>query len=161
MHSRMVRSAVGCGGARSKATLIGDEAGSAAVEFALLAPVLVMIVMGMIDYGSVMNQTMQVAAAAHAGAEYAIRNGWNANGIQTAVTGATTLTVSASPAPQLVTACISNGAVVTTAAPTCASGAKPGHYVVVSAQATVTPLVAWPSFVMPAAVSSQATIRIN
>jgi Flp pilus assembly protein TadG len=140
---------------------LADSRGAAAVEFALLLPVLVTLVIGMSDYGALIYQSMQVSAAAHAGALYALRNGYSAGAIQTAVVGATTLTVTASPAPQLVKACVIGGAVVVTAGSTCPSGGAPGSYVIVNAQAAVTPIVAFTAFVMPSTLSSQAMIRIQ
>jgi hypothetical protein len=105
---------------------------------------------------------MQVSAAAHAGADYALHNGWNAINVEGAVTGATTLPqVSATPAPQLTSACIVSGAVVAATGATCAGGGTPGSYVVVNAQAPFTPLVSWAAFAMPSTISAQATVRIQ
>ncbi len=140
---------------------VAGSCGSAAVEFALLLPFLVTLVLGMSDYGALIYQSMQVSASAHAGALYALRNGYNAGAIQAAVVGATSLTVTASPAPQLVQACVTSGAVVVTAGSTCPSGGAPGSYVIVNAQAAVTPVVAFTAFAMPSTLSSRATIRIQ
>ena len=146
---------------RSFGVWLADRRGSSGVEFALLLPVAVLLLIGAVDYGTLTYQTMEVSAAAHAGAEYALRNGWNASAVQTAVTGATTLTVTATPAPQLSKACVTGGVVVVTAGSTCASGGPPGNYVVVNAQASFSPLIAWSSLIMPTTISSQATIRIQ
>jgi Flp pilus assembly protein TadG len=140
---------------------IADRGGAASVEFALLLPLLVTLVVGIIDYAQLAYQSMEVAAAAQAGADYALHNGYNASGIQGAVTAATGLTVTATPAPQLATACVSGGAIVATAASTCASGGAPGSYVTVAAQATFTPILAWASFGMPSTLSAQAMVRIS
>lgn len=149
----------GCVGRVS--ALIESRRGTAAVEFAFLAPLLVTLALGTIDYGALIYQSMQVQAAAHAGADYALRNGWNSSAIQTAVISATSAPVSANPAPQLTNACIVGGVVATTTNPTCASGATAGSYVLVSAQSTVAPIVAWPSFAMPGTVSARAMVRIK
>jgi Flp pilus assembly protein TadG len=85
------------GALRDAGAAVAESRGSAAVEFALLLPFLVTLVLGMSDYGALIYQSMQVAAAAHAGALYALRNGYSAGAIQTAVAGATNLTVTASP----------------------------------------------------------------
>lgn len=138
-----------------------DRNGASGVEFALLLPTLVLLLMGVFDYGSLAYQTMQVSAAAHAGAGYALHNGWNASAIQSAVTSATPLTIVATPAPQLATACITNGAMVATNAASCTGGATPGTYVVVNAQAAFTPMVAWNGLLMPMTITAQATVRIQ
>jgi Flp pilus assembly protein TadG len=46
-------------------------AGSAAVEFAMTAPLLVLLSLGAADYGAMMAQSSSLAAYARAGAEYA------------------------------------------------------------------------------------------
>ena len=140
---------------------IQDTRGASAVEFALLLPTLVLLLMGVFDYASLSYDAMEVNAAAHAGADYALRNGWSASGVQTAVTGATSITVSATPAPTLSSACIVNGALQTTTSSTCPSGGTPGSYAIVNAQASFTPLAIWSSFVMPSTISAQAAVRLN
>jgi len=142
--------------------LLTDRRGTSGTEFALLLPMLTILLMGVFDYGSLAYDSMQVAAAAHAGADYALHNGWSASGVQTAVTGATTLPqVSATPAPQLTTACIVSGAIVATTGSTCAGGGTPGSYVVVNAQAPFTPLVSWAAFALPWTIAARATVRIQ
>jgi len=42
---------------------LADRCGAAGVEFALLLPVLVTLLIGMFDYGALAYQTMQVSAA--------------------------------------------------------------------------------------------------
>jgi Flp pilus assembly protein TadG len=144
--------------------VLDDANGAAGTEFALLLPVLIALLMGIFDYASLAYKTMQVSSAAQAGADYALFNasgGWNATNVQTAVTSATGLTVSATPAPQLEVACVTNGALVVTAASTCPSGATPGAYAVVNAQATFTPIIAWSNYVMPSTIKAQAVVRIQ
>ena len=139
-----------------------DCCGSSGVEFALLLPVLSILLMGTFDYGALAYDRMQVSAAAHAGADYAFHAGvFNAGNITSAVVGATTLTVSATPAPQSITACVTGGALVVTAGSTCPSGGTPGTYVVVNAQASFSPLVSWASFALPSTITAQATVRIS
>ena len=138
------------------------RSGAAGVEFALLLPVLVLLLMGMFDYGALAFQTMQVAAAAHAGADYALHNGWNLTAVQNAVTGATTLpSVSATPTPALSKGCITSGALVITTGSTCPSGGTPGSFAVVNAQAPFSPLVAWSALALPSTITAQAVVRIQ
>ncbi len=59
---------------RPLAALVAEPRGSAAVELALTAPFLVLLCMGIIDFGNVAYTLMQVNAAAHAGAMYAFAN---------------------------------------------------------------------------------------
>ena len=48
--------------------------GSTVIEFALLAPVLLLMVVGAIDIGTFINQKMQLQSAARAGAQFAIQS---------------------------------------------------------------------------------------
>jgi Flp pilus assembly protein TadG len=141
--------------------LVDDRRGVAGVEFALALPVLVLLLVGMFDYGALAFQTMEVSAAAHAGADYAMHNGWNSSAIQTAVTNATGLPVTASPAPQLSNGCLSGNTVVFTTGSSCSSGVTPGSYVIVNAQTPFTPLVAWSALALPTTLSAQAVVRIQ
>ena len=146
---------------RAVQRLAGDRRGVAGVEFALALPVLMLLLVGMFDYGTLAFQTMEITAAAHAGADYAMHNGWNASAIQTAVTSATSLSVTASPAPQLSNGCLSGNTVVFTTGSSCSSGGTPGSYVIVNAQTPFTPLVAWSGLTLPTTLSAQAVVRIQ
>jgi Flp pilus assembly protein TadG len=149
--------------------LLRDRCGATAVEFALLAPVLTVMLLGIVDFGNLAYAQMQVATSAQAGADYALHNGFNATAIQTAVTSATSRTVTASPAPAQVTGCVTNNVLVTTTGTSCPSGGSPGTYVVVNATSTFTPLVTfktynghrWQAFSLPTSLTAKAAIRIS
>jgi Flp pilus assembly protein TadG len=138
-----------------------DRNGAAGVEFALALPVLVLLLIGTFDYGALAFQTMQVSEAAQAGADYALHNGWNSTAIQTAVTSATGLSVTASPTPTLSSACLSGNTLVVTTGSSCTGGGTPGGYVFVYAQTTFTPLIAWSALTLPSTISAQAVVRIQ
>jgi Flp pilus assembly protein TadG len=141
--------------------LRADRRGVAAVEFALIAPALCLLVAGLIDGSRLIVQTMQVKAAAQAGADYARKNGWDAAGISNAVTSATSITVTVSPAPVQTTACVSGMTIAPTAGGACAAGGAPGNFITVAAQAPFSPIMPWPGLSQPAAVSAQAVVRLN
>lgn len=143
------------------ARLLAHRGGASGVEFALLLPALIVLMIGAVDVGTLTFQEMEVTAAAHAGAQYALRYGWNQTAIQTAVTGATPLTVTATPAPQLLKACVTGGVVTTVSGSTCSGGGSPGNYVQVNAQAAVSPLIVWSAIAMPSSLSAQAMVRIQ
>jgi Flp pilus assembly pilin Flp len=139
-----------------------DERGTAAVEFALLAPVLLMLAAGAIDVSRLIAQTMQVRAAAQAGADYALKNGvdpWDPGAIQGAVTAATPLAVTPVAAEEV--GCASGSAIVPPPGPLCAAGGTPGTFVNVDATASFTPIVPWNAIVLPAQVRGQATVRVS
>jgi Flp pilus assembly protein TadG len=65
----------------------GREAGGSLVEFALISPLLMAILFGMVDVGRWIFLDIEVTSAAHAGAQYgslSLANAGNAAAIQTA-----------------------------------------------------------------------------
>ena len=142
-----------------------QQSGASAVELALVTPVLLLLLTGAIDIGSLAWTQMQVAAAARAGASYALSRGFNVPEINSAVTSATNLTVTVSPSPTQSYGCPNAATGVTTAGVTsstnCPSGPKAGRYVTVGATATYTPLFSLPFLSDPVALSSTTTVRIS
>lgn len=67
---------------------IASERGNAAVEFAIITPVLLALLVPITDYGIYIYDQMQLNLAAQAGMEYAARNGWIPAGIQQAAINA-------------------------------------------------------------------------
>lgn len=149
------------GARRAASALVRDEGGATAVEFALLAPVLLLMLAGLVDASRLIAQSMQVKAAAQAGADYAQRHGWNAAGVEAAVVQATPLSVAAAPAPELTTACVSRLALVPATGPTCAAGGAPGRFVRVGASATFTPLFPWPGLPAAPSLTARALARVQ
>lgn len=139
-----------------------EHEGVAALELALLAPTLLLLLMGIFDFGEMTYTVMQVSAAAHAGAQYVYANGCSSTtGVSTAVTNATPLTVTANPSPVCgVYYCATNGALVaSTSGATCPSGEPSGAYATISAQAPFTPIAPWSGLIFPTTLSSSSTIR--
>ena len=143
------------------ARLARNRTGVAAVEFALCLPFLMMILMGIFDFGGLAYTYMQVNAAAHAGAQQVyFAAACNTTNISTAVTRAVSATVTASPAPSCGNKeCVTSNALVTTTGSTCPSGDSPGYYAIVNASAAVTPIAPWSSFVLPSTLTAKAVIR--
>lgn len=65
-----------------------DRKGVAALEFAVILPVLAIILMGIIDLGRAIEQSLRLEAAARAGAQYAMFAPTDLAGIANAVRGA-------------------------------------------------------------------------
>jgi Flp pilus assembly protein TadG len=83
-----------------------DERGSAAVEFALVLPLLLMLVFGIIDFGRMYNAKITLNEAAREGARSAA--------LQTAASGisrAASLTADIGPTTQAITDCTDDAAV--------------------------------------------------
>jgi Flp pilus assembly protein TadG len=147
-------------------TFVGGKDGSkgvAAVEFAFLAPLLVVMIIAMFDLASGVFRKMQVEAAAQAGAQYAIAHGFNSSAITNAVTNATNFSsIAASPAPIEYSGCPTNTGVQSIVCNlTCSDGSTPGTYVSVSSLYTYITMFPYPMIPNQFVLASQATVRIQ
>jgi Flp pilus assembly protein TadG len=137
------------------------KAGNAAVEFALIAPILASALVAMVDLGVGFYERMEVENAAQAGAQYAISKGWNPSAVVTAVTSASSLaSISAVPGPTQSCGC-PNGTTLVAAAcgSTCPGGALAGTYVTVNAQAQYATILNYPGLTSPVTLTAQAVVR--
>ena len=131
------------------------------MEFGLLAPVLCLLAAGAIDTSRLIARTMQVRAAAQAGADYALKKGWDPAGVQQAVAGTANAGITASPAPTLITRCVQGKVLSAPTGALCAAGGTPGKFANVTAQASFQPLIPLSTLVMPSAVQAQALVRVE
>jgi Flp pilus assembly protein TadG len=149
---------------RQRISLRDAEDGVSAIEFAFVAGILSMLLLGICDFGLGFWQQMQVANAARAGAEFAVKNGYNTTNIQTTVTNATNLPgVQASPAPSSTCGCpdAATGVTAMSCGASCPNGGTTGTFVTVSAQVSYRTLFAWPGISNPMTLASSATVRLN
>jgi Flp pilus assembly protein TadG len=135
----------------------------AAIEFAVIAPVLVLMMITSLDLGVGIYRKMQVQNAAQAGAQYAMAHGFAASEIATAVTSATTNSgIAASPAPIQLCGCPSSTGIAEAAcSSTCSAGSRAGTYVRVSAQTSYITVLPYPLLPDRFTFSAQATVRIQ
>jgi Flp pilus assembly protein TadG len=135
----------------------------AAIEFAILAPLLILMLVSAVDLGFGIYRRMQVQNAAQAGASYAMLHGYLPNSISSAVTSATALSgITASPGPSEYCGCPSTSGI--TSAPcssTCPDGAVAGTYVTVSAEATYNTILPYPIVPNSYTFNAQSTVRIQ
>ena len=141
-----------------------NNEGLSGIEFALIAPVLILAFIATADFGLAIYAKMEVENAAQAGTEYAsLSSTYDSSKISSAVTSATNLSVSATPAPSRFCGCPSSSGGVTTATcgTNCASGAYAGTYVSASAQATYSTIISYPGIPSTYTFSSTSTVRIQ
>ena len=138
------------------------EAGSAAIEFGLLAPFLVLLAVGTAEIGSSVYKAMQAQNAAEAGAVYASKYGFDPAGIINSVENATGgARIDAIPAPATFCGCpTAAGISEMDCSSACAEGGAPGQYLRINAQITHAPLVSLSGLVTPVTISGQAIVRI-
>jgi Flp pilus assembly protein TadG len=136
--------------------------GVAAVELALLSPVLIFTLVATFDIGMGLYREMQVQNAAQAGAQYAIFHGFSSS-LASAVTSATTFSgISASPAPSKFCGCPTNtGVTVADCSLPCSGGMSPGTYVTVSSQGVYNTILPYPMIPSSFTLTAQSTVRIQ
>ncbi|MFC3068851.1 TadE/TadG family type IV pilus assembly protein [Phenylobacterium soli] len=143
---------------RQARTLLGDRRGAAAVEFALVAPILLLLMAGLVDGSRLIAASMQVNSAAQAGADFALRNGWNQAGTAAAVSAAASGLDA--PGVALSQGCVANATLTAAAGATCPDGRAPGRYVTVTASAPYRSVMRWPGVALPSSVSAKAVVRV-
>jgi Flp pilus assembly protein TadG len=137
--------------------------GASAIEFAIIAPVLIVAAVCTIDVGMGFYRNLQVQSAAHIGGQYAALHGYDATNISTAITNATSYSgISASPAPAQFCGCATTtGITVAGCGTQCPGGVVAGSYVTASAQSTYTTILPYPIMPNSFALSAQSTVRIQ
>ncbi len=141
------------------------RAGTAAVEFAIVLPVLLLLLGGLVDYGLLIWSKARLAASVAQGAQYAFVTGYKVTqaAITSVVQGSSGLTGVAVTINGPACYCLSGAPatltpqVCTTA---CADGASQNSYVLLSASYTYTPLLPQFAMLLNMQVSEAVTVRL-
>lgn len=144
--------------------MVRCRGGSAAIEFGLATPFLLVLLMGVVELGFAIYEAMQVYSAAEAGALYAVQNGWDSSGIAAAVTNATSTTgLTATPAPSEFWGCPSESGIAAVASSSiqCAGGNSPGLYVQVSASIDHSTILPYPGLSLPTTFTAKSIVRLE
>jgi Flp pilus assembly protein TadG len=156
------------------------RSGVAIVEFAIVAPFLVLLLLPLVDLGMGFYVKTQLMTAAEAGAQYAFVHGWSGTNsttqtsILSAVSSAMSLTgIQSTPAPVLACGC-ANGTTITYSSPggaftqascatqtACTGGQKPAAYVTVNTQVDYAPLFGYWLFGGTATLTAGSTVRVQ
>jgi len=146
-----------------------DQSGAAAIEFGLMASMLVTLLIPTFDLGMGAYTKMRVQDAAEAGAQYAQGNAYSSGAITTAAQSATSLGTHVSVTATNVCYCVNalsqltppSGDATPPAPPctpnSCSDGSTPGTYVTVATSTNYAPLV---SFSVPG-LSIASTITLT
>src|SRR5215204_3406530 len=119
--------------------------GVAAIEFAVLATILIFTSIATVDLGMGFYRKMQVQNAAHAGARYVMLKGLDTDGILSAIQEATSFADVAASEPNVFYGCAAgNGVMPTYQFATCPDGTIAGRYVTVSTQGLYKPILNLP-----------------
>jgi Flp pilus assembly protein TadG len=157
---------------------IGARRGVAAVEFALVAPVLLMLLGGVADYGLLMNGKGQLANGIAQGVQYALLQGPSVSGttvktivqsavIRSGVTAAVTVTITGPTcycvSSYPVALSIPSASALSSSNTCTASGSctAPAPFLIISASYTYQPLMPFYSKLASTTVSQTATARLQ
>lgn len=141
--------------------LVRSEQGISLVEMALVIPFLLLIVIGVVDFGRAYYLYNEVVGAAHAGAIYGSQFPTDTTGMQTAGTNnapdVSGISVSATYGCECLDG--TSASASCSSAPSCSSSNNEVYYVHVTASATYTPLVPWPG--VPSSVPMSETVEVR
>jgi Flp pilus assembly protein TadG len=133
--------------------------GGAAIEFGIIFPIFLVLILGIVDYGAAIFQIMAVSNAAQIGANYAMLNGYNPTTIQNKVFQATGIPTGNIAVTEMC-GCPTGSGVTNTGCtpplPTCAGNQPPGAYVTV----TITRPYSPPAPGIPSPLKASSSIRV-
>jgi Flp pilus assembly protein TadG len=143
-----------------RAPLFRCRDGVGAVEFALILPVLVVLLLAGADLGLAVNEKMRLTSAARAGAQSAYQKSGDTGGVtlaarQAAGSSADGLAVVA----QSFCACASGAAAA--CSETCPDGTGTRSYVSVSVSRVWSPVLAYPGLGQGLTLSGSMTVRVR
>ena len=148
-----------------------DRRGVAALELALVAPVLLAMFGSLTDFTLALSDRMRIAGAVAGGAQYAFNQGQllagsqqsvSATDVQSKVQGGTNLAGLAVAVTGPTLYCVASAALTAGRAGTkCASGSLPGTYVIITASYHYTPMLPFYSMMARSTTLSEtASVRL-
>jgi Flp pilus assembly protein TadG len=154
--------------------LAASRSGTAAIEFALITPVLLAILGGMADFGLAFCDQSKLAVAVSAGAQYAFSQGQasqtaTSSDVQSKVQNALALAGSSVAVTPPALYCVSRGTSSTppsssisagTVGQNCADGNLPGTYMTITATYAYSPLLPFYSQITNTTLRQAATVRL-
>jgi len=147
----------------SQRALFRCRRGASAVEFAFIAPVMVLLLAGLADIGAAMHQAIRLENAARAGAQFAMSFPTDQAGItaaaRVALGGSGTGTTVTAFAP--FCACPGGGTAVVSCEGTPCAGAPSGTYVAVTVTRPFSAIVGLGGFVLPSTLRGDAVARVR
>ena len=139
--------------------LFASRRGISALEFALVAPVLILIFGGLVDVGRAWYDSMSMSMAARSAVEYARNNPRNTTGIQLTAVKSGGVVEGTSVETSLSCSCQDGSRVVCTGM--CPSSEVPFVYITVVVSGAFEPLLPNFGFKLPSVISRSATLRVQ
>jgi Flp pilus assembly protein TadG len=138
------------------------QRGSALVELALTAPILIMLIIGVAEFGRFAYMSIEVANAARAGVQYGAQNHITASdttGMRNAAIADAANVPGISATPQHSCKCLNGTA--STCLPTDCTGSQIVEFVQVDTTATVTPMFNYPGVSRSLTLNGRAIMRVE
>lgn len=136
-----------------------SERGSSLVEMAIMLPFLLLLVIGVIDFGRAYYDSIEVASAARAGAQYGVINPTDTTGMIAAAKSDTASDISTLTATAADGCMCSDGSGASASCgttPSCTSGTRQVNYVQVNTSYTFKPYLPWPGIPASIPLTGQA-----
>lgn len=147
---------------RSRGSTLGrDQRGVTAIEFAVIAPVMIGLFISIADFGLGLYTQVQLANAAQSGAAYAMQKGYNSDTMKTVAQASTRLTGVSVATSQFCGCPSSTGVTVTSCTASCGDGLTAGTFAQVTASKTYSTLLSYPGIPSSISMSETATARIQ
>jgi Flp pilus assembly protein TadG len=137
-------------------------AGSVAAEFALVAPMLVLIAAGIADFGMLAARTAALAGTTRIGAEYARKHPLDTPGIQNSMRSAMAFSPALSFPPSFTQSCECDDGTAISCNEACAAVGRRGpnrSFIRISVSQAFSPIVPWPG--IPASVTAATELRVQ
>jgi Flp pilus assembly protein TadG len=157
-------------------TIFRSDSGAAAVEFALIVPIIALLCCAVVDYGQAVNLSTELRSAARTGAQYALAHPNDTNGITWAAQHATKvpstdMTVTAVTAvpgggsKPFYCTCADSDPVLTNQidcnTESCVSPAVKKFFIAVTTTQTYTPILPYPGLPSSIAMTGSAAIQLQ
>jgi hypothetical protein len=139
-----------------------DCDGSVAAEFALMAPILILIAAGIADFGLLASRSAALSATARIGAEYARVHPLDTGGIQGTMQSAMSFSPAVSFPPSFPRSCECDDATPIGCTQSCRTLGRPGPnrvFIRISVNQAFTPIVPWPG--IPATLTAAMEVRLQ
>ncbi len=124
--------------------MMRDSAGVAAIEFAMIVPVLSLMLIGMVDYGLYITKKMQIQELSRRAVEYVVQGGQESD-VQANVIAHSSLFTASPPVtytPEIICEC--SGGAVAACSGNCAGNDYLRSFFAVTIQGTYEPLLTYP-----------------
>lgn len=140
---------------------LGDQSGNVAVEFALILPPTALMLAGLIEFGMAVNTSTSLENGARAGAQYALEQGLDLDGIDATVLGAANLDVVADDIDaEEFYECSDSWGTAVAVDTDCGDGVPLATFIEVTVTDAYTPFFPFLSSLTPSQLSGSAVVRV-